>query len=103
MDKGKFRLASRAAVSMDTNQLGFHNLPFLAHRKSVKRGFEFTLMVVGKSWGGLEKRPCTKFVACFVCSGRVAKKNEASLFWPGSVVYDIKNGPLDPSSLGRAP
>ena len=31
-----------------TDQLGFHNLPFLAHRKSVKRGFEFTLMVVGK-------------------------------------------------------
>lgn len=33
----------------DTSQLGFHNLPFLAHRKSVKRGFEFTLMVVGES------------------------------------------------------
>jgi septin 2 len=32
-----------------TDQLGFHNLPFLAHRKSVKRGFEFTLMVVGES------------------------------------------------------
>ena len=47
-NKGKFRLASRAATSMETNQLGFHNLPFLAHRKSVKRGFEFTLMVVGK-------------------------------------------------------
>ncbi len=31
-----------------TDQLGFHNLPFLAHRKSVKRGFEFTLMVVGE-------------------------------------------------------
>lgn len=31
------------------DQLGFHNLPFLAHRKSVKRGFEFTLMVVGES------------------------------------------------------
>eukprot|EP00731_Ephydatia_muelleri_P023638 Em0015g1221a len=34
---------------MDTSQLGFHNLPFLAHRKSVKKGFEFTLMVVGES------------------------------------------------------
>lgn len=30
------------------DQLGFHNLPFLAHRKSVKKGFEFSLMVVGK-------------------------------------------------------
>ena len=41
------------AVKMsESSQLGFHNLPFLAHRKSVKRGFEFTLMVVGKfvSW-----------------------------------------------------
>lgn len=47
-NKSKFRLASRAAVSMESSQLGFHNLPFLAHRKSVKRGFEFTLMVVGK-------------------------------------------------------
>ena len=47
-NKGKFRLASRAAVSMESSQLGFHNLPFLAHRKSVKRGFEFTLMVVGE-------------------------------------------------------
>lgn len=34
---------------MDPANLGFHNLPFLAHRKSVKKGFEFTLMVVGWS------------------------------------------------------
>ncbi|XP_064392057.1 septin-1-like isoform X2 [Halichondria panicea] len=33
----------------DASQLGFANLPFLAHRKSVKKGFEFTLMVVGES------------------------------------------------------
>lgn len=32
----------------DASQLGFGNLPFLAHRKSVKKGFEFTLMVVGE-------------------------------------------------------
>ncbi|XP_003388905.1 PREDICTED: septin-1-like [Amphimedon queenslandica] len=32
-----------------SNSLGFHNLPFLAHRKSVKKGFEFTIMVVGES------------------------------------------------------
>ena len=31
-----------------SNSLGFHNLPFLAHRKSVKKGFEFTIMVVGE-------------------------------------------------------
>ena len=32
-----------------SSSLGFHNLPFLAHRKSVKKGFEFTVMVVGES------------------------------------------------------
>ena len=31
-----------------SSSLGFHNLPFLAHRKSVKKGFEFTVMVVGE-------------------------------------------------------
>lgn len=35
----------------ESSQLGFYNLPFLAHRKSVKRGFEFTLMVVGEQEG----------------------------------------------------
>jgi len=29
--------------------VGFANLPNQVHRKSVKKGFEFTLMVVGKS------------------------------------------------------
>lgn len=29
--------------------VGFGNLPNQVYRKSVKRGFEFTLMVVGKS------------------------------------------------------
>ena len=30
------------------NYVGFANLPNQVHRKSVKKGFEFTLMVVGK-------------------------------------------------------
>ena len=29
--------------------LGFANLPNQVHRKFVKKGFEFTLMIVGKS------------------------------------------------------
>ena len=29
--------------------MGFANLPNQVYRKSVKKGFEFTLMVVGKS------------------------------------------------------
>ena len=31
--------------------IGFANLPNQVHRKSVKKGFEFTLMVVGKIQG----------------------------------------------------
>jgi septin family protein len=31
------------------SDLGIHNLPFIAHRKNVKKGFEFTVMVVGES------------------------------------------------------
>lgn len=30
-----------------TGYVGFANLPNQVHRKSVKKGFEFTLMVVG--------------------------------------------------------
>ncbi|XP_003388906.1 PREDICTED: septin-2B-like [Amphimedon queenslandica] len=32
-----------------SRHLGFHNLPYMAHRKSMKKGFRFTLMVVGES------------------------------------------------------
>jgi putative ribosome biogenesis GTPase RsgA len=36
--------------SQDTaGYVGFANLPNQVHRKSVKKGFEFTLMVVGES------------------------------------------------------
>ena len=31
-----------------SSYIGFANLPNQVHRKSVKRGFEFTLMVVGR-------------------------------------------------------
>ena len=35
---------------MDTSgYVGFANLPNQVHRKSVKKGFEFTLMIVGES------------------------------------------------------
>ena len=36
--------------AMDTSgYVGFANLPNQVHRKSVKKGFEFTLMIVGES------------------------------------------------------
>jgi polynucleotide 5'-kinase involved in rRNA processing len=37
-------------ASLETpGYVGFANLPIQVHRKSVKKGFEFTLMVVGES------------------------------------------------------
>lgn len=37
-------------ASLETpGYVGFANLPNQVHRKSVKKGFEFTLMVVGES------------------------------------------------------
>ncbi|XP_078739502.1 LOW QUALITY PROTEIN: septin-7-like [Lampetra fluviatilis] len=38
-----------AAAKAPENYVGFANLPNQVYRKSVKRGFEFTLMVVGES------------------------------------------------------
>ena len=35
--------------SLSVRYVGFANLPNQVHRKSVKKGFEFTLMVVGES------------------------------------------------------
>lgn len=34
----------------DKEYVGFATLPNQVHRKSVKKGFDFTLMVAGKSW-----------------------------------------------------
>lgn len=43
-----FNTFSRA-LSTDRDYIGFGSLPGIYQRKSVKRGFEFTLMVVGES------------------------------------------------------
>lgn len=42
-----FNLGNRN--SFDRDYIGFATLPEQVHRKSVKRGFEFTLMVVGET------------------------------------------------------
>lgn len=39
----------RNSFDRDRDYIGFATLPEQVHRKSVKRGFEFTLMVVGES------------------------------------------------------
>lgn len=40
---------SISLADRDRDYIGFGSLPLQYHRKSVKRGFEFTLMVVGES------------------------------------------------------
>ncbi|GAB0096320.1 Septin [Sergentomyia squamirostris] len=42
-------LKSYSSMDRDRDYIGFATLPEQVHRKSVKRGFEFTLMVVGES------------------------------------------------------
>lgn len=39
---------SKTDVKEASNYIGFANLPNQVYRRSVKQGFEFTLMVVGK-------------------------------------------------------
>lgn len=41
--------AKTPSFDKDRDYIGFATLPEQVHRKSVKRGFEFTLMVVGES------------------------------------------------------
>lgn len=52
-------------MTSDPSGLGFHNLPFLVHRKSVKKGFEFTLMVVGRLI--ISCASCSNISAAFLC------------------------------------
>lgn len=52
--------------------VGFANLPNQVHRKSVKKGFEFTLMVVGECHDIWNLRNvwcfCFESILLFVCS-----------------------------------
>lgn len=44
--------------------VGFHTLPNQVHRKSIKKGFQFTLMVVGESGLGKSTLMNTLFNTC---------------------------------------
>lgn len=43
----------------DKEYVGFATLPNQVHRKSVKKGFDFTLMVAGMGWDGVMTEPGT--------------------------------------------
>lgn len=48
---------------MDREYIGFASLPDQIHRKTIKKGFEFTLMVAGESGLGKSTLVNTLFLA----------------------------------------
>ena len=44
-----FNVLKKKSSDTNSSYVGFANLPNQVHRKYVKKGFEFTLMVVGES------------------------------------------------------
>ena len=69
--------------------LGFHNLPFLVHRKSVKKGFEFTLMVVGELFNA--------FLLRKLCMG-ICLPHYTAVFVPGLIAVQMAAHPFEKSS-----
>jgi len=49
LEDAKLNDAKEMSSDMEQNYIGFANIAEQVHRKSVKRGFEFTLMVVGET------------------------------------------------------
>lgn len=69
-----------------TDALGFGNLPNVVHRKSVKKGFEFTLMVVGES--GLGKSTLVNSIfKTKICSSKESLQNALN-----NNNYPVNNG-----------
>lgn len=61
---------------IDKQYVGFATLPNQVHRKSVKKGFDFTLMVAGE-WSNFWVEPMRPWV-------RASQPNLIQLFlWPG--------------------
>ncbi|XP_074854496.1 septin-1 isoform X3 [Carettochelys insculpta] len=55
------RSREQTCSTMDKEYVGFATLPNQLHRKSVKKGFDFTLMVAGKEFGPNPPPPSTLF------------------------------------------
>ncbi|XP_033123212.1 septin-2-like isoform X2 [Anneissia japonica] len=62
--------------SSTTNYVGFATLPDQVHRKSVKKGFEFTLMVVGESGLGKSTLVNSLFLTDLYCDRAVPNAEE---------------------------
>jgi len=66
-------LNSRYYFCIVIEYIGFGSLPDIVHRKTVKKGFEFTLMVVGES--GLGK---STLINTLFLSDLYKERNESS-------------------------
>lgn len=67
---------ARILFQVDRNYIGFASLPDQVHRKSVKRGFDFTLMVVGESGLGKSTLINSLFLGDLYKNRRVPDANE---------------------------
>ena len=67
--------------------VGFANLPNQVHRKSVKKGFEFTLMVVGESGILPIIDICIFFLIIALLKGRARMKIGRGLYVSQSTIH----------------
>jgi len=70
------RQVSSASLKSESGEsaptyVGFANLPNQVHRKSVKKGFEFTLMVVGKYQKSVSIHACSFHLADYTITFEV--------------------------------
>ena len=67
----------------DDDSVGFSSLPEQVHRKALKRGFDFTLMVVGESGLGKSTLIQSLFLNTELYNDRTILPVEGKLVWFG--------------------